>query len=175
MACRILGSHFVSRHEIDPLRNPIESGFAFRCRSKSRSVQVDSWNKADPDFLVISLFNKSDIVFIRSTVFDPHPLVLADLIAFSFINLIDDRHFFCWHKFDRLHHEVEAVDCLSNVDFFEGFNKNVSLGSIRASNGQDGQGLTFRRQIYGLSQKGVARSSLELFLDAHLEKFWVVD
>ena len=101
--------------------------------------------------------------------------MLADLIAFSFINLIDDRHFFCWHKFDRLHHEVEAIDCLSNVDFFEGFNKNVSLSCVRASDGQDGQGLTFRRKVYGLSQKGVARSSLELFLDAHLEKFWVVD
>lgn len=134
MSCRIRSALLIGGNEIDPLWNPIKSRLTLGCGADSCGrCEVDSWDKADPNLGIICLFNKRYIVFIRSTILDAHPLVLADLVAFSLVNLINHWHLLGRNELYRLEHEVEPVNRLSHVNFLERLHKYVTFCCVRAS------------------------------------------
>lgn len=168
-------SHLVRWHKVDTLRNSLETRLALGCRVYSCAGQIDPRDQANPDLVFICLLDERDVFFVRPTVLDAHPLVLADLVALGLVDLVDDWHLFCRHHLVRVEHEVKTFARLPNVSLFECFNENVAFGGIRARDRQNHERIASLCEIDGLAQECVARSSLELLLYLDLPQLWVID
>jgi|LakMenE18May11ns_1017448.scaffolds.fasta_scaffold9693774_2 hypothetical protein len=136
---RVWSSHLIGGHEIYSLGNSLESYFrvSFRVYCGWSCRKVDSRDKSYPNLIFIGLLNKCDVIFERTTVFYTYPLVLSYFIVFGVVNLKDNLHFFSRNKFDALENEVQPWNRLSNMNFFESFNKDKSFGRVWARARQD--------------------------------------
>ena len=117
--------------DVGLLRNLAEHA-ALGCVLSLRFCQIDSGDKPYKNLAVLQAFDQTNVVFVDATSFDTDPLVGLDIVALSFVVLVDRSHLIGGQQGVLVENEMQICAGFLHVDFFESLNVDVALSGVRA-------------------------------------------